>query len=167
MTCAPSEIFAVRMKKLWVLSYPVSEQQRLWSDWAVWLFAGRTGLIVLQLIYCYENWKVENGRNNQNLSESRYVVELSYNWNGKPGDHMVLYRSSECWGYAWRCTIRMMQSQYILETYIIQTNLSDPINKFVLWLFFTESLDNIDFWNYWKLRDKVMYILLNHMTEDM
>ena len=47
MVCAPSEdsdhpghppslirVFAVRMKKHWVLSYPLSAQQRLWSDWA-------------------------------------------------------------------------------------------------------------------------------------
>ena len=47
MTCAPSEdsdqpghppslirVFAVRMKKHWVLSYPLSALQRLWSDWA-------------------------------------------------------------------------------------------------------------------------------------
>ena len=47
MTCAPSEdsdqpghppslirVFAVRMKKAWVLSYPMSAQRRLWSDWA-------------------------------------------------------------------------------------------------------------------------------------
>ena len=27
-------VFAVRMKKAWVLSYPLSVQQRLWSDWA-------------------------------------------------------------------------------------------------------------------------------------
>ena len=45
--CAPSEdsyqpghpsslirVFAVRMKKYWVLSYPLSAQRRLWSDWA-------------------------------------------------------------------------------------------------------------------------------------
>ena len=45
--CAPSEdsdqpghppslirVFAVRMKKAWVLSHPLSAQQRLWSDWA-------------------------------------------------------------------------------------------------------------------------------------
>ena len=45
--CAPSEdldqpghppslirVFAVRMKKAWVLSYPFSAQRRLWSDWA-------------------------------------------------------------------------------------------------------------------------------------
>ena len=47
MACAPSKhsdqpghppslirVFAVRMKKAWVLSYPLSAQQRLWSDWA-------------------------------------------------------------------------------------------------------------------------------------
>ena len=46
--CAPSEdsdqpghptslirVFAVRMKKAWTLSYPLSAQRRLWSDWAV------------------------------------------------------------------------------------------------------------------------------------
>ena len=45
--CAPSEdsdqpghtpslirVFAVHMKKAWVLSYPLSAHQRLWSDWA-------------------------------------------------------------------------------------------------------------------------------------
>ena len=45
--CAPSEdsdqpghppslirVFAVRMKKAWVLSYPLCAQRRLWSDWA-------------------------------------------------------------------------------------------------------------------------------------
>ena len=47
MTRAPSEdsdqpghppslirVFSVRMKKAWVLSYPISAQQRLWSDWS-------------------------------------------------------------------------------------------------------------------------------------
>ena len=46
-TCATSEnsdqpahlrslmrVFAARMKKAWVLSYPLSAQQRLWSNWA-------------------------------------------------------------------------------------------------------------------------------------
>ena len=41
--CAPSEdshppslirVFAVRMRKAWILSYPLSAQWRLWSDWA-------------------------------------------------------------------------------------------------------------------------------------
>ena len=47
MVCAPSEdsdqpghppslirVFTVRMKKAWFLSYPLSAQRRLWSDWA-------------------------------------------------------------------------------------------------------------------------------------
>ena len=44
MICAPSEdsdqpgylirVFAVCIKKAWVLSYPLSIQRRLWSDWA-------------------------------------------------------------------------------------------------------------------------------------
>ena len=47
MACAPSEdsdqpghlpslirVFAVRMKKGWALSYPLSSQRILWSDWA-------------------------------------------------------------------------------------------------------------------------------------
>ena len=47
MACAPSEdsdqpghppslirVFALRMKKAWVLNYPLSAQWRLWSDWA-------------------------------------------------------------------------------------------------------------------------------------
>ena len=47
IACAPSEdsdqpghppslirVFAVPMKKDWVFSYPLSAQQRLWSDWA-------------------------------------------------------------------------------------------------------------------------------------
>ena len=29
-----SRVFAVRTKKAWVLSYPLSAQRRLWSDWA-------------------------------------------------------------------------------------------------------------------------------------
>ena len=29
-------VFAVRMKKAWVLSYPLSAQWRLWSDWPGW-----------------------------------------------------------------------------------------------------------------------------------
>ena len=77
MACAPSEdpdqpghppslirVFAVRMKKAWVLSYPLSTQQRLWSDWAdaqtdlslhcaqsFLLVLSRGGAIIQQLSY--------------------------------------------------------------------------------------------------------------------
>ena len=33
-------VFAVRMKKYWILSYPLNAQRRLWSDWAHSHFVG-------------------------------------------------------------------------------------------------------------------------------
>ena len=70
--CAPSEdsdqpghspslirVFAVRMKKPWVLSYPLSAQRRLWSDWAdaqadlslCWAHTHFVGYVMLWLNY--------------------------------------------------------------------------------------------------------------------
>ena len=70
--CAPSEdsdqlghppsliwVFAVRMKKAWVLSYSLSAQWRLWSDWAdahadlslCWAHSHSFGFVMLRLIY--------------------------------------------------------------------------------------------------------------------
>ena len=69
--CAPSEdsdqpgrppslirVFAVRMKKTWVLSYPLSAQRRLWSDWADarliclrWAHSHFVGFVMSRLIY--------------------------------------------------------------------------------------------------------------------
>ena len=56
-------VFAVRMKKAWVLSYQLNAQRRLWSDWAdahsedsyqtgrmprlIWVFAGRTATLLV------------------------------------------------------------------------------------------------------------------------
>ena len=43
-------VFAVRMKKAWVLSYPLSAQRRLWSDWfchvvaQLWFFLASTSI---------------------------------------------------------------------------------------------------------------------------
>ena len=53
-------VFAVRMKKAQVLSYPLSIQRRLWSDWADaqadWVFAGCTDHFVMRpLICCFLN----------------------------------------------------------------------------------------------------------------
>ena len=50
--------FAVRMKKAWVLSYPLSAQQILWSDWADaqadqslrWAHSHFVGFVMRQLI---------------------------------------------------------------------------------------------------------------------
>ena len=70
--CAPSEdldqpehppslisVFAVHMKKAWVLSYPLSAQRRLWSDWADaqadlnlrWAHSHFVGLVTRRLNY--------------------------------------------------------------------------------------------------------------------
>ena len=66
--CAPSEdsdqprhppslirVFAVRMKKTWVLSHPLSAQRRLWSDWAdaqADLRSDQTGQMLIRLGRC-------------------------------------------------------------------------------------------------------------------
>ena len=50
--------FAVRMKKAWVLSYPLSAQGRLWSNWADaqadlslgWAHSHIVGFVMRQLI---------------------------------------------------------------------------------------------------------------------
>ena len=76
MTCASSEdsdqigihpcslirIFTVRIKKAWVLSYPLSAQRGLWSDWEmprlIWVFVGGighfVGFIMWRLILFFE-----------------------------------------------------------------------------------------------------------------
>ena len=72
--CAPSEdsdqpghppslirVFAVRMKKAWSLSYPLSAQQRLWSDWVDaqadlslhWAHTHFVGFVMSQLMLSY------------------------------------------------------------------------------------------------------------------
>ena len=71
MACAPSKdtdqpgyptslirAFTVRIKKAWVLSYPLSTQRRLWSDWADaqadlslrWVHSNFVGFVMRQLI---------------------------------------------------------------------------------------------------------------------
>ena len=71
MVCAPSEdsdqpghlprlirVFAVHMKKAWVLSYPLSTQRRFWSDWADadpslrWAHSHFVGFVMRWLV-CY------------------------------------------------------------------------------------------------------------------
>ena len=70
--CAPSEdsdqpgqapsltrIFTVSMKKAWVLSYPLSTQRRLWSDWVDaqadlslgWVHSHFVGFVMRRLIW--------------------------------------------------------------------------------------------------------------------
>ena len=80
--CAPSEdsdqpghppslirVFAVRMKKPWVLSYQLSTQRRLWSDWANaqadlslrWAHTHFVGFVMLWLKCCF-SWQYAQSR---------------------------------------------------------------------------------------------------------
>ena len=53
-------VFAVRMKKAWVLSRPLSAKRRLWSDWADvqadlslrWAHSHFVGFVTRRLSYC-------------------------------------------------------------------------------------------------------------------
>ena len=54
--CLSDESLCCPHEKHWVLSYPLSAQRRLWSDWAdahcslIWVFAGRT--LILLVLSC-------------------------------------------------------------------------------------------------------------------
>ena len=77
MACVPSEdsdqpgllpslirVFAVRMKKAWVLSYPLSAQRKLWSDWVDaqadlslrWAHSHFVGFVMRRLKCCPSLW---------------------------------------------------------------------------------------------------------------
>ena len=90
MACAPSEdsdqpghlpsliwVLNAHMKKAWVLSYPLSTQRRLWSDWAdaillVLSWGGsfiyydytrqllREKSLILKIEFCRQNWNHVN-----------------------------------------------------------------------------------------------------------
>ena len=81
MACAPSEdsdqpghppglirVFTVRKKKDWVLSYPLSTQRRIWSNWAhaqavslCWVPSHIVGFVMRQLkwVWSRENLSLE------------------------------------------------------------------------------------------------------------
>ena len=58
-------VFTVRMKKAWVLNYPLSAQQRLWSDWADaqadlslrWVHSHFVGFVMSWLTSLSKQWK--------------------------------------------------------------------------------------------------------------
>ena len=65
-------VFAIRMKKAWILSYPLSAQRRLWSDWADdhadlsprWAHTHFVGFVMSWLIFLFRFLCcVGNGRN--------------------------------------------------------------------------------------------------------
>ena len=92
MACAPSEdseqpghppspirVFAVRIKKVCVLSYPLSAQRRLWSDWADaqadlslrWAHSHFVGFVTRRLIL-----KTPDLKGTQDRTKRRYLFAL-------------------------------------------------------------------------------------------
>ena len=95
--CAPSEdsdqpghlsslirVFAIRMKT-WVLSYPLSAQRRLWSDWADpqadlslhWVHSHFVGFVMLRLLYSKSN-PTENYYFTVNSFKQLYIWDASW-----------------------------------------------------------------------------------------
>ena len=77
-------VFAVRMKKAWVLSYPMSAQRRLWSDWAdaqadlslCWAHTHFVGFVMSRLILFRS--KVRDNQNMLNLLIAVFRVLHKY-----------------------------------------------------------------------------------------
>ena len=61
--CPVWSVFAVCMKKAWVLSYPLSAQRTLWSDWADakadlslrWAHGHFVGFVMSRLVLSFQN----------------------------------------------------------------------------------------------------------------
>ena len=100
MACAPSEdsaqpghppslirVFAVRVKKAWVLSYPLSAQQRLWSDWADaqadlslrWAHSHFVGFVMLWLMLLFVAWITKKDAFCQVLNMlTKYILHVNF-----------------------------------------------------------------------------------------
>ena len=103
MTSAPSEdsdqpghppslirVFAVRMKKPWVFGYPLSAQQRLWSDWADaqadlslrWAYSHFVRFVMRWLIFPYRETGITVGINRASSQENlslEFVTKVDSN----------------------------------------------------------------------------------------
>ena len=122
MACAPSEdsvqprhppslirVFAVRIKKDWVLSYPLSAQRRLWSVWASLIsLGGRPGWsessLGAQMILFVSSWGGSYYLC-QKLQQTYVNVEKKHKHANPSGPHSdcfskILIRSIPC--YFWQ-----------------------------------------------------------------
>ena len=125
--CAPSEdsdqpghppslirVFAVRMKKAWVLSFPLSAQRRLWSDWVDaqadlslrWADTHFVGFVVRRLNCFQADCHIDYAEQSQNKgcgqTESRQTttVILHHNRIRPPTEsHMTIKRNPNITGY--------------------------------------------------------------------
>ena len=85
-------VFPVHMKKAWVLSYPLSAQRRLWSDWADaqadlnlhWAHSHFVGFIVSWLTYINSKGSCESV--NPQCHQDLHCYHTQWNWR-KPDKH--------------------------------------------------------------------------------
>ena len=76
-----SSVFAVRMKKAWVLSYQLSARRRLWSDCADaqadpslrWAHSHFIGFVMRLLIYTQTNVDILTSQNQNIVQKSTYL----------------------------------------------------------------------------------------------
>ena len=127
--CAPSEdsdqpghlpslirVFAVRMKKAWVLSYLLSVQRRLWSDWVDaqadvslrWAHNHFVGFVMSQLIFPFKllcfAWKSISASNVKpdvsqwkSLSQLLRIWYLSHRRPAKEDARALAVRTHKVW----------------------------------------------------------------------
>ena len=103
-------VFAVRMKKAWILSYPLSTQQRLWWDWADLRFSlGAQSLcwfchVAAQIVVLWHNLLEHSGTIIRTMWFDKYVpvrgpfkedIQNSYHF-----EFFVLKQAREM--FAWR-----------------------------------------------------------------
>ena len=106
-------VFAVRIKKAWVFSYPFSAQRRLWSDWADaqddlslrWAHSHFVGFVMLRLIL----W----------MCDGCFVGDMDVLWMTWT---VCGYMWSMCWGWCdvfCGCVVCFMEDMDVLWMYSV------------------------------------------------
>ena len=99
-------VFAVRMKKAWVLSYPLSAQRRLWIDWVDaqadlclrWAHTHFAGFVILWLIWLYQFLIIAFSSTFRSIHILHTILEGNKNfWFLREWDEMVSVTNEMRW----------------------------------------------------------------------
>ena len=95
-------VFPVCMMKAWVLSYRLSTQQRLWSDWVdarlTWVFAGCT--LILLILSCHSSIYVLCALNEASYHSANFTCRFITCEQTLPGFSAQLSRRLTRWAYS-------------------------------------------------------------------
>ena len=117
-------VFAVRMKKAWVLSYPLSAQRRLWSDWTV-----RNCSLLLLVAFCKMHWEHDIPSYPERMWFQHYYTTKDFDARIiiRPiSETMISYKEGRIWTELEQpCSFRFMSScSYTYDSsYSLQTRL--------------------------------------------